>query len=58
MRCQIARLSYSPAHEDDGCLVVLDRQGVVRWLHRGGFDVSRYAELKALLWSPVRPVER
>jgi hypothetical protein len=39
-------------------LVVLDRQGVVRWLHRGGFDVSRYAELKALLWSPVRPVER
>ena len=52
------RLSYSPAHEDDAYLVVLDREGVVRWLHHGGFDISRSAELKALLASLVRPVDR
>src|SRR4029078_8661055 len=52
------RLSYSPAHEDDAYLVVLDRDGVVRWLHRGGFEISRSAELKAFLASLVRPVER
>ena len=52
------RLSYSPAHQDDAYLVVLDREGVVRWLHRGGFDISRAAELKALLASLARPVER
>jgi len=39
-------------------LVVLDRDGVVRWLHRGGFEISRSAELKAFLASLVRPVER
>ena len=43
------RLSYSPAHEDDAYLIVLDREGVVRWLHHGGFDQSRADELKALL---------
>jgi len=52
------RLSYSPAHEDDAYLVVLDREGVVRWLHHGGFDTSRADELKALLASLVRPVDR
>lgn len=52
------RLSYSPAHEDDAYLVVLDREGVVRWLHHGGFDISRSDELKALLASLVRPVNR
>ncbi len=52
------RLSYSSAHEDDAYVVALDREGVVRWLHRGGFDISRSAELKALLVSLVRPVER
>ena len=52
------RLSYSPAHEDDAYLVVLDREGVVRWLHHGGFDSSRADELKALLASLVRPVDR
>jgi hypothetical protein len=52
------RLSYSPAYEDDAYLVVLDRDGVVRWLHHGGFDTSRSDELKALLASLVRPVNR
>jgi hypothetical protein len=48
------RLSYSPAHEDDAYLAVLDREGVVRWLHHGGFDTSRADELKALLALLVR----
>jgi hypothetical protein len=45
------RLSYSTSHEDDAYLIVLDRQGVVRWLHHGGFDQSRADELKGLLTS-------
>ena len=52
------RLSYSPAHEDDTYLVVLDREGVVRWLYHGGFETSRCSELKALLASLVRMVGR
>lgn len=52
------RLSYSPAHEDDAYLVVLDREGVVRWLQHGGFDTSRSDQLKALLASLVGPVDR
>lgn len=52
------RLSYSASHEDDAYLILLDRQGVVRWLHHGVFDRSRAGELKALLSSLVgkRPV--
>lgn len=45
------RLSYSTSHEDDAYLIVLDRQGVVRWLHHGVFDQSRADELKGLLTS-------
>jgi hypothetical protein len=45
------RLSYSTSHEDDAYLIVLDRQGVVRWLHHGVFDQSRADELHALLTS-------
>jgi len=45
------RLSYSTRHEDDTYLIVLDTQGVVRWLHHGGFDQSRADELKGLLIS-------
>ena len=45
------RLSYSTRHEDDAYLMVLDRQGVVRWLHHGAFDESRADELKGLLAS-------
>ena len=52
------RLAFLPAYEDDAYLVVLDREGVVRWLHHGGFDTSRADELKALLASLVRPVDR
>ena len=52
------RLSYSPAHQDDAYLVVVDREGVVRWLHHGGFETSWSDELKALLASLARPVDR
>ena len=52
------RLAFSPAYEDDAYLVVLDRAGVVRWLHHGGFDTSRADELKGLLASLVRLVDR
>ena len=52
------RLAYSPAHEDDAYLVVLDREGVVRWLHHGGFDTSWSGELNAVLASLVQPAER
>ena len=65
-----ARLSYSKAHEDDAYLIVLDGQGMVRWLHHGTFDPLRADELKALLntlaseqpaatdaASPNRPIE-
>jgi hypothetical protein len=52
------RLAFSPAYEDDAYLVVLDREGVVRWLLHGGFETSRADELKTLLASLVRPVDR
>jgi hypothetical protein len=51
------RLSYSAAHQDDAYLIVLDRDGVVRWLHHGAFDTSRSEELQALLASLARPVD-
>ncbi len=44
-------LSYSLDHADDAYLIVLDRKGVVRWLHHGVFDTSRSEELKGLLTS-------
>jgi hypothetical protein len=62
------RLSYSTRHEDDAYLIVLDTQGVVRWLHHGVFDQSRADELNGLLTSlagrhpvaagPDHPVQR
>ena len=62
------RLSYSTRHEDDAYLIVLDTQGVVRWLHHGVFDQPRADELKGLLTSlpdrhpaaadPDHPVQR
>ena len=45
------RLSHSPEHEDDAYLIVLDRDGVVRWLHHGGFDQALTDELRRLLTS-------
>ena len=52
------RLSYSSAHKDDAYLIVLDREGIVRWLHHGPFDQSRADELRQLLTSvaDTRPV--
>jgi hypothetical protein len=45
------RLSHAPEHEDDAYLVVLDRDGVVRWLHHGAFDQARADDLRGLLTS-------
>ena len=45
------RLSYSTDHKDDAYLIVVDREGVVRWLYHGAFDQPRGDELKALLAS-------
>ncbi|MBM3821026.1 MAG: hypothetical protein FJW14_18700 [Acidimicrobiia bacterium] len=45
------RLSYSPEHKDDAYLIVVDRTGVVRWLHHGEFDRSQADHLHALLTS-------
>ena len=43
------RLAYSAEHRDDAYLIVLDRNGIVRWIHHGGFDRSTAAELNSLL---------
>ena len=40
------RLSYSPEHEDEAYLIVLDKVGVVRWLHHGVFDQARADDLR------------
>ena len=45
------RLSYAPDHEDDAYLIVLDGEGVVRWLYHGAFDEPRARELQELLTS-------
>jgi hypothetical protein len=45
------RLSYSPEHEDDAYLIVLDGDGIVRWLHHGGFDQARADDLRRFLTS-------
>jgi hypothetical protein len=45
------RLSYSSEHKDDAYLIVVDREGVVRWLYHGKFDQPGGDELKALLAS-------
>lgn len=45
------RLSYSTDHKDDAYLIVVDREGIVRWLYHGAFDQPRGDELKALLAS-------
>ena len=49
------RLSYSPEHEDDAYLIVVDGEGVVRWLHHGGFDQAQADELKG--FSPPSPAD-
>jgi hypothetical protein len=52
------RLAFSPSHEDDAYLVVLDREGVVRWLHRGAFEQAHSVELQAVLTSLADLPER
>jgi hypothetical protein len=45
------RLAYpsSDQTKDDAYLIVLDKEGVVRWLHHGAFDKVRSDELKDVL---------
>lgn len=38
-------------HKDEAYLIVLDKEGVVRWLHHGVFDTLQSDELKRLLTS-------
>ena len=45
------RLAYSAEREDDAYLIVLDRDGIVQWLHHGGFDQARADELRGILTS-------
>ena len=45
------RISYASAHKDDAYLIVLDKEGVVRWLHHGVFDTLQSDQLKRLLTS-------
>ena len=45
------RLAYSPEREDDAYLIVFDRDGIVQWLHHGGFDQARADELRGILTS-------
>jgi len=44
-------VAYSEEREHDAYLIVLDRDGIVRWLHHGGFDQSRADDLRVLLTS-------
>jgi hypothetical protein len=52
------RLSYSAARKDDAYLVVLDGNGVVQWLHHGGFDTSWSDQLKTVLTSLAAAADR
>ena len=45
------RLAYSAEREDDAYLIVLDRDGIVQWLHHGWFDQARADDLRGLLTS-------
>jgi len=45
------RLAYSAEREDDAYLIVLDRDGIVQWLHHGGFDQARADDLRGFLTS-------
>jgi hypothetical protein len=40
------RMGVTPANDKDAFVVLLDSQGMVRWLHRGGFDQARADELR------------
>lgn len=47
------RLSVSSLNDKEAFLVVLDRDGVVRWLHHGPFDQARAQELRDL-WTGIQ----
>ena len=47
------RLAYSAEREDDAYLIVLDRDGIVRWLHHGEFDQARADDLRGRITSLV-----
>lgn len=49
------RLSYSSECKDDAYLVVLDREGVVRWLYHGVFDQPQAGDLQRLLAGGIEP---
>ena len=46
-----ATLSFSPEHKDDAYLIVMDREGIVRWLHHGAFDQAQADDLLRALTS-------
>lgn len=46
-----ARLGVSSANEDAAFLLLLDRQGVVRWIHHGPFDQASARQLTGVLES-------
>jgi hypothetical protein len=46
------RLAVSSLNDKDAFLIVLDRDGVVRWLHHGPFDAARAQALRAV-WAAV-----
>lgn len=46
------RLAVSSRNDKDAFVIVLDRGGLVRWLHHGPFDAARAQELKAV-WAEV-----
>jgi hypothetical protein len=46
------RLAVSSVNDKDAFLIVLDHDGVVRWLHHGPFDAARAQELMAV-WADV-----
>jgi hypothetical protein len=45
------RLRYSSEHGDDAYLIVVNREGVVRWLHHGAFDQAQADDLLRVLTS-------
>jgi hypothetical protein len=45
------RLACAADREDEANLIVLDRDGIVQWLHHGGFDQARADDLRGLLTS-------
>jgi hypothetical protein len=43
------RMGVSSSNENDAFLVLVDQQGVVRWLHHGAFDAARAEDLTRVI---------